>query len=446
MNGRWRTGLTALVVGAGLLIAGAGSPNGLMSMNPFWFREDYTSLDWTNTDATTASVQTQGSGTLTLPRNEVSIAFSTDRQTVLIGSSTGAMAWTWDGVRMVRAPSWDVTTGSAVRAMSFLEDGDLVVADQGGVNIFGWSSDGWRPVASLPITDVVGVAAGVDSDLLIATGDRFFVYGWTGQDLRLIATAESETGLLGIAAEPGGGRVAVWTDSVVRIYGWAGNTYRRAPTWEIPDEGAPSPILGMAFQPGGYWVWSRDGVRAYAFNGSYVVAWPALDLSPAPDALALAPAWSPRSFALLAPAGYRLWEWSGVAMREVPDEEVWGLSLGAYQDAALYQSQVLALDHDVSELQVKVDVPDLPEGTSLAWSLSTDGGATWLEVPVCMNAPSPADCGAYNVPVPPGRSLVYRIALSTKDPGRSPVVDATEIAEIVTVRTSGQKVEASLVR
>lgn len=422
--------------------------DGVMSSNPFWFRDDYLSLAWTDVGATTARVDTRSPGVVTLPYNPIPLAFdlADGERLVLIGSSTGALAWAWDGEKMARAPAWDLSLGEAPVALAWIDEGRVAAAVSDAVRVFGWTGDGWRELSRVSLPGVSGVAAGVPGHLVAVTGGRIFVYAWDGTAYRLTSTVPSESGLRGVASEPGGGRLAVWTDALVRVYGWDGGTYRRALTWEVPDSSVPTPVLGVAFIPDGYWIWSPGEVSAYGFAGSYVVAWPALGLSAAPEALSLARAWEPRSFALLGPSGYRLWEWSGAGMREVAAEEVSGLSLGVYLDSALYQSQVLVTDHDLSELQVSAAVPSLPDGTTLVWSISTDGGQTWLDVPICMNAPSPADCGAYNVPVPPGRSLVYRIALSTADPRLSPVVDATEIAEIVTTQVSDQKVEASLVK
>lgn len=462
---RWPVWLLAGLV-ALLLVAEQGSglarSGGVLSSNPFWFEDDYLTLDWTDQGQTTAAVDTAPPGTIRLPLQPGIVAFSppglsgsSEQRIMLVGSGLTLQAWSWDGAGMVREPGWDITAaaGKRLEGATFLNDGTSVaLATDAEVEVWAWDGAGWREVALAPEQGAVGVAPGVGAGVVVARQDGLDVFGWDGTALVKLPGA-GVGGLSGIrgTASSDGGLVLLWSDAAITALGWDGQEYREAPTWE-PPAGSVQGILSVAAFPdgAGYWVLTggaQPAVTAYGYDGSYVVKVPAWAPGSLPEgANAVAAGWDSRSVAVLGRSATGYWEWDGAEMREVAAEEVAGLNVAGYETQAVYQSSVLAVDHPVSKVQLDL-AGTFPAGTSVTAQVSTDGGATWTDVQPCVNPVNPAtECAQDNRAVPPGQALVYRLVLGTQDASTTPVIDRADLLEIVQVILTGQKVEVKLIR
>ncbi len=456
----WRRGVRGLIRGsawAALVIALAvatRAAGGVRSANPWWFEDGYTSLEFVDAAGTTAHVRVAGTGTVSLPMLPAGVAFDPAASIVLVASAAGVRAWAFDGVRMVRAPRFDIG-GQGYTGVAWIgRVGNLVAAaTSGAVILLGWNGSGWTEVASLATPVTCGVAEGAPvvgdaGTLLVGTGTGFDVVGYRAGTLAVDpgAGVTDLQGVDGIAAAPGGALVAVWHGGDVSVYGWDGRAYRETPTWEIPAASQPVEAVAWLRDGDGYWVLTSDGsLTAYGFDGSYVRRLDSLSTTLTQPVAALGTGWRQGDIAALGPGGLDYED--GTPLSSDPSRSVTNLSLPLYASSARLLSTVLTVGHDLSEIQIDTAVVDLPPGTGVAYDVSTDGGRTWTSVPPCLNAADPLrDCAADNTALPPGADLQYRMTLSTANPSVTPVVDGTELLEVATEVEAESGAPAILIR
>ncbi len=436
-----RGGAVLVLVAASLGLAlAARAASGVVSADPWWFQDDYTSLTYVDPAGTTAAVDTAGTGTVSLPLRPAAVALDPAAAVGLIATAAGVQGWSFDGAAMVSSPRFDVGGTGYVGAAWLGAAGNLLaVATAGRLTLQAWNGSGWVAVASLALTGATSVAegapvAGGAASILVGTPTGFAVADYRGGALTLDPGAGigGLQGVSGIASAPGGALVAAWHGSTLGVYGWDGSRYRETPTWEIPA--GSQPILAVAWFRGGngYWVLTADGsLTAYGFNGDFVVALPRLSTTLSQPVAALGTGWRQGQVAALVGSGWTYYD--GAVIGPDPARSVGGLSLPLYQGSAELSSTVLSAGHAIDEIQVDAAVPQLPAGTGIAYQVSTDGGSTWTAVTPCVNPTNPlADCGPDNTAVPAGSEVAYRLLLSTSDPSVTPVVDSTDLYEIAT--------------
>lgn len=451
-----RAGAAAAAVAACIaLTLTARAASGVQHADPWWFQDQYTSLAYVDPAATTAAVDTGAgpTGQVSLPLAPAGLSLDPAAAMGLIATGAGVQAWSFDGAAMVPTPAFDLPAAGYVGAAWLGAAGNqLALATPGEVILDAWSGAGWRQVGALGVSGVVGIAegaplAGAAATILVATQGGLQLAAYRGGSLTLVPGA-GITGLQGvgdIAAAPGGALVALWSGSDLQVYGWDGSAYRQAPTWEIPA-GGPA-ILGAAWFRGGngYWVLRADGtLSAYAFDGSFVVALPALSARMALPVAALATGWGRGAVAALCPSGWIYLD--GEPLGPDAARSVSGLPLPLYRGSAVLQSTPLDPGHALAAIQVDAAVAAEPAGTSIAYQVSTDGGGTWTAVSPCLNPGPPADCAADNTALPPGADILYRLVLSSVNPELTPIVDTTDLFEIATQTETVAGARAVLIR
>lgn len=418
---------------------------------PFAFRDPYRSLAAVNRASTTALVDPRGSGTVRLPYLPAQLAMDPAGRIVLLATAGGLGAYVVSGGHPQPVPGWRLGTVAAT-GVAWLDGGRaLAVATSGTVAVYGLVAElGRRRVARLAEAAVVGREGiapgppGIPLGVLIANPSGAGLYGVEGRALRLLDGGPADlTGNRGVASDNGGRRIATWGRSGVQLWAWNGGRYVRTPAWDPPDRArTDGPVIGVAFFPhgDGYWVLGAWGVlRAYGFGRGRATELVGLSFAlpvSAPPPVAVATAWGPDGVAVLEPRG---WQTFGVAAGggpvPVPAWSLGALRLAIFQPRAVLTSVPLPVAHTVNELRAEdANCPGarapcrerahLPPGTGVRYGLSARGCRAWV----------PA-AAATNVVVPPGARVCYRLVLTTSAPTRTPVVDVTNVYELVRRRT-----------
>jgi hypothetical protein len=451
-----RVAITCIAVAAALIAATLPlrAATGVQSADPWWFVDDYTSLAYVDAAATSAVVNIAGSGTVVLPTLPAAVAFDPAAAVGIIASAAGAQAWAFNGAATVRAPQFDLAgTGYVGAAWIGGKGNQLAAATRAQVILAAWNGAGWTQIAALDTSGVRAVAEGAPASgsaasILVGTARGFEVAEYRDGSLILdpAAGVDDLADARGIASAAGGELVAVWHGTAVSVYGWDGHAYREAPTWEAPPGSQAIASVAWFRDGNGYWVLTADGaLNAFGFDGSFVVRVPGLSTRLSGPVAALGTGWRQGDVAALVADGWRYEDGSPLATDG--GRSVTGLRLPIYGPSAQLQSTILSVSHPVEEIQVDADTVQLPPGTAIAYSVSTDGGTTWTSVPPCLNATAPvSQCTADNTAVPPGSAVVYRLTLSSANPWVTPVVDATDLLEIATERQAVDGARAILIR
>ncbi len=440
--------ILGLVIAAALLLpSAAATSSGVRNANPYWFEDTYQSTAYVDAAATSAIVDTAGSGTVYLPplsADDLAYAPPWVGADILeVGTASGVQGWGFDGAGMVRETFLDVPVADP-RGVAFLGRPPagspslgvaLAAGTPSGAAVYAWDGATWAKVLTVSDAGVVGVAPGAEGGFLAATATGFTLYSPAGKGL---ASVSGLSAVRGIAATDGGAVAAVWTAAAASFYGWDGTAYVPLPTW---DEPAPSggTLLGVAFfrHGNGYWMVTPTQAAAYGWDGAALVPLPAWDTSAMPSlAVAASPGWEQGSLAVLSPAGIAYLTASDGAFVANDAKSVVGQAWPVFAPTALLQSTVLpGLNHPVDEVKMVDTMAAMPTGASLVYWVSTDGGAAWTETPPLQPTAVPA-----------GSSLVYRAVLGTVDQSQTPVLDTTDVFEIASQTTSETQAVSWLLR
>jgi hypothetical protein len=79
------------------LCAGSAREGSVQSQSPFWFRDGYTTTSSVNLAASTALVDTAGTGTVRLPYVPLQAAFDPAGTYALVATTAGVSAWVFNG-------------------------------------------------------------------------------------------------------------------------------------------------------------------------------------------------------------------------------------------------------------------------------------------------------------------------------------------------------------
>lgn len=463
---RWHR-RNALLLSATVLALAAVARGALagtvLSASPYWFRDTYTGTSSVNLAATSAVVDTAGTGTVRLPYAPMQLALDPRGTYALVATLGGVTAWVFNGQAVQPVTGWTLGNLTGATGAAWVMDGRaFAVSTASEVAVYGLSAraggyDATR-VAVASANGTLGMAPGpadLPSALLAATATGATLF--EAQGSTLVAVPGGPSGLaanVGVAATANGTVAATWQQEDVQVWAWNGAAYTPAATWEPPvPPAADGPVVGVAFAPqsdgqgGTFWVLTGQGqLLAYAYGRAGLSALPGFSLSPPADQnppAGLAAGWAPDAVGVLYPTGW-VYEDLGTADTFGPDSvrSLTGQTWAVYRANAALQSVQLPVGHTVDDVRVEdadcaagktppncSGLPNLPAGTSLAYQVSTDGCHTWTDTPVFTN-----------VSVPPGTSLCYRLALGTTDSAVTPVVDVTnlyEIAERTTVESPG---------
>ncbi len=439
-------------------LSGSASAGTVKAQNPWWFQDPYTDTSSVNMAATTAEVDTAGTGTVQLPYGPAQVAFDPTGTYALVATPGGVTAWVFDGQAVLPVSQWALGSLAGATGVAWLLGGDAFGVSTGSqVAVYGLSAASGGDDAVLAATTrfsgAIGLAPGpsaLPSAVLVATDSGATLLEAQGGSLVAVGSGiAAGTGNRGVAATSDGAVAATWRARAVQLWAWTGSAYAPAGRWDPPAPPATDgPVAGVAFAPqssaqgGAFWVLTSGGqLLAYAYGPAGLSALPGLSLSLSTSPalpVGLAAGWGPNAVAVLYPSGWR-YEDIGGAGTFGPDAArgLAGQAWPLYAPSAVLQSVILPVGHSVDMLRVEdadcaagqtppscSDLAQVPAGTSVAYQLSTDDCNTWTDAPVFTN-----------VTVPAGSSVCYRLTLSTTDPIQTPVIDVTNLYEIAAVTT-----------
>lgn len=379
---------------------------------------------------------------------------------------------------------------------------DFVVLAPSG--LIHYSFDGEQlvenPVLSLDITNPLAVATAVYPDVLVCDGTKVTHY-----TLGRSSPALSVTGLTGVVSI--GARendIAVLAQGQLKHYVYDGSEMNELPALSITS-GLTNPIdLALAQDTCDVVVLEPDQVKYFSFTGSEMVEIPALAITglvgakavssadgdiavvagnqvkhysltgsslaynealsvttglTAPTCVALKPGSRDRIIVDGDEVKYYQWDGSELVYNANLSVTVAGLGdIGTYTPAAAAVSLIRDAGTDVNRVRVRAHLV-LPEGTSVTWSVSADGGVTWVKrwrarglnggATVCeitgdngntwtaigdaSRASPTEDTAALWTVVSPGAEIVWKAELATANAAMSPKIKAPVPGDIAVV-------------
>lgn len=432
LRGAASAAIAAAILGATLISPATASAAGVKNADPYWFEDSYRTTSYVNLPATSAIVDTAGSGTAYLPplsADAITYAPAYVGADIFeVGTATGVQGWGFNGAGLVREPFLDVPV-SQPSGVSFLGQPPpgasslgvrLAVASSNGVGIYAWNGADWGAAVSIPASGVIGVAAGADGGVLALTAGGFTLYAPDGKQA---ATVTGLSGLRGIASAAGGSLAAVWTAEGAAFYAWDGAAYTALPSWQEPTPSGGT-LVSVAFFRGGagFWLVTPTQAVAYGWDGTALLPLHGWDSTDTPSTLvAAAPGWedTPGGLALLSAAGVSYQDAPAGALAADDARSLSGQAWAVFAPSAALQSVVLPVGHDMDEVKMVDTMAAMPTGTTLTYNVSTNGGAGWTATP----PDTPTD-------VPSGSQLVYQAVLGTSEQTQTPVLDETQVFEI----------------
>ena len=429
------------------------------SQSPYWFQDTYTDATSVDIPATSALVDTAGTGTVTLPFGPVGISFDPAGTYALVSTLDGIFAFVYDGQSVVPVTTWNLGNISGTAGVSWISGGSaFAAATASEVAVYGLVPNaGYTAVrvATASFSGVLGLAPGpaaLSAAVLVATASGATILEAQGAALVPVSGGPAGvSGNLGVAATADGSVTATWQRGAVQLWAWDGSAYAAATAWDPPVPSAQQgAVVGVAFFPGstgqggGYWVLTTGGdLLGYSYGpgGAAPVTGLSTTIPTAPNApAAIGTGWpsAPDSVGVLYRSGWTYEDLSTGAFSEDASRSLAGQDWAVYEPAAVLQSTVLPVGHTVDEVRVEdadcaagktppacTGMAALPPGTAVSYAVSTDGCQTWTPAPLFTN-----------VAVPPGDRLCYRLTLATSAPAVTPVVDVTNLYEIATVTST----------
>ena len=438
--GKGAKGAIVAVAVASLIAASAAvRAAGVKNANPYWFQDGYHTTQYVSPSATSAIVDTAGTGTVYLPPLSAdAMAYApayVGADILEVATANGVRGWGFDGAAMVREPFLDVpvsqpagvaflgqaASGQAALGVRLAVGG--VSGPASGVGIYGWNGATWAHVLSVSTPPgLVGVAAGADGGVLAATSYGMTLYGPTGTSE---ATIAGLAGVRGVASAANGSLVAVWTAATASFYAWDGHAYRALSSLDAAAPGGGT-LIGVApFRGGnGYWLITPTQAVAYGWDGAAMTWLPQWGMTTMPaNVVAAATGWAdtPGGLALLSASGVRYMAAPAGTESASAARRITGQSWPVFAPTAQLQSTLLSIGHNVTEVKMVDSMAALPGSATIDYAVSTDGGGTWTTTPPLQ----PTD-------VPAGSQLMYRALLGTSNQAQTPVLDATNLYEIAT--------------
>lgn len=413
MHSRLRFVVAGLL--AALLFVSAAIPGRASTVfaTIFGFPDDFLDLSKVDAATTTATVDTSGTGTVSLPAAPAGIAW--DAATLRVAYAQGILAWRRTSLGMRSAP--DLFLPFPSNSVSAFSEGGFVAASATEVRVY----QSGRLVWSQALAGVAAVAAG-DSNFWVVSKDHADLF------MRTISGYEIKVTVLGLqeakaaAYQEQAGLLAVVEPTQIRVF-------RRTLIGFREDLGAKRSMsggLGIAWWGSGavYRVLTSTGVQDFAVDS--LRSW---DEPGVAGGVALTPLGNDvtvlsRDAAKTFSQGRAV---DALTVAPVP-------SLG-FQQSAVLQSKVFPVDHQVSAVRLQAGLAGLAQGTSITYEVSTDGGATW----------TPAVLDTI-VPVPAGDQFAYRATLQTTDPSVSPILDWIDVSEVQTYVQAATSPHVVLIR
>ena len=389
---------------------------------PWWLSDHFTDLSKLNMSATTAEVDTAFPGKVRLAKTPQAVAACPSRVEYCVMEEGGIRRYVHDGGSMRASPEGYAVSLPGAFSGSYSETGErLFVAAGDFVRVYGFDGEGFREMLSLGVPGLLAVSsAGEGEDFFVLTSQSAMYYAWSGSEYSRVAPFDISGLSAGRALSASGrGIVMVLDGRTLRFF--KRTEAGLSEVLALREVLSENPIgAGLSWDGSLARVLFSDRAECYQVGPDDTVKLPSftVSLSSLPLAVACSP-WAEEDFAVLKPSGVDWYSRSDTGWRINQALSVSGLSLFVYRQTGEVHSKIFALDHDIEKVRLEASY-SAPQDTSVTFQVTTDGGATWTDVPL-----------NENVLVPPGRDVGLKIVLSSS-PARdsTPEVDSVDLFEI----------------
>jgi len=366
-----------------------------------------------------------------------------------------ARHYSFDGTRMVEntVTSMGGLTGALALAAPRPYP-DVLVATASEVKYFSFTGSGmvYNPSLSVAgLTGVMAVGSLQSGSLAVLEGSEVRYYGFDGSSMVRMPVLEPSaafTNPISLAVFPDGYDIAVLEPDRVRVFQFNGSGMMENPALAVTGlTGAKA----FAVSAGQIAVVDGNKVKHYSFDGSRMTYNSVLSVTAgltAPTGVALRSGTFDR--VIVDGGRVRYFSFDGTQMTEVPQLSVTfpGGAGEGYLPAALAVSRPADPVENAASVRVRA-YHDLPEGTSVTWSVTADGvnwsrkwrvrglsggltvaevtgdnGLTWNPIGDALQASPAYDRQELWADVDPGRSVRWMAELATADPAVTPKIRA----------------------
>ncbi|MEW6048261.1 MAG: hypothetical protein AB1609_17595 [Bacillota bacterium] len=383
---------------------------------PLAIQEEYVDAGGVDLAGTDARLIPGFPGLVELPLEPSSVA--ADRHELVVCTSGRLRVWLHRPEGLLKV--LDSALPSAGAACS--AGGKLYIARQDGFSVYLAGPRGLSPAGPgvSGLSGVTGVAVGHAGRVYVACRDRVRCFApAVGSYVELPSGGLAVAGVTAISADPASGAVVVATGRRVRYFVPAGERLAEVP-WGCE---LPAPVDGLALSPGGkeYRVLAGGELRTYRVAGGGA----ALPCSAQPLGRgALRVGDSGDAVPVLCSSGVRGHLRGSGDVVPVPALSDGSFRVARYRWRAMLLSREFVTGYPVNKVLVAPVFAALPEGSSVSWEVSTDGGASWTPV-----------VPGRDTPVPPGAHVRYRALIEGPgpEPEETPSLDRLGLVELWTV-------------
>lgn len=428
-----------------------------------------------DTARTTAEIDTEKQE-IRLPKQPAAnvVSFWPDGQyDYVVLTATGVKHFSFDGAHMVENDIVSVPGLPSPLALAAPAPyPDVVVATKESIRHYSFTGNGMAENPALAVaglSNVVSVGSLASGDLAILAGEAVKRYSFDGNALTEVPTLEPAVSFnnpLALAVAGNGYDLAVLEKDRVRYFSFDGVGMTENPALSVTGLASPKAFA----VDGGKEIAVVDGtsVKHYSFDGSQMVYNAALSVTAgltAPSAVALRPGSPDRIIVDGDKVRYFAFDGSGLVENPALSVQVSDIVKG---DSYAATAEAVSVPKDpgaeATHVRVRASV-DVPNGTSVTWSVSADGGATWVLSWRAVGAVDRAvvettpDNGATWVPldgglaacspqaartelwtqVAPGRQVVWKAVLATSDPKVTPRVYVAQVGQPAVVWEANAK-------
>lgn len=414
----------------------------------------------TNVDTPTVIDATKTSAAVNTTANEITLSRSAPQTAAFFGeedvpdfvvlSPTGLKHYSFDGSQMVENTIFSVNVTSPLAAFTSIYP-DSIVSD--GITITHYSMGGSNP--SLSLAGLVGVAAigARENDIAFLSQGQLKYYAHDGFGMVELPMLSINTGItnpVDFALAQDTYDAVVLEPNQVKYFSFTGSEMAEVPALAITGLVGAKAISNAN---GDVALIEGNKVKHYSLSGSCLVYNDALSLTTgltAATCVALKPGSNDRIIVDGDEVKYYQWDGSQLVYNPLLSVTVAGLKdIGAYSMTGVAIAQVKSSGVNVNRVRVRA-YHLLPEGTSITWSVTADGGTTWIKrwrvqglaggVTICEVTPdngttwnsigeavraSPAqDTAELWTPVTPGADIAWKADLATANAAVTPKIRA----------------------
>jgi len=374
-------------------------------------------------------------------------------------TTDGVHHYSFNGTNMVENSILNISATNPLAMAAPDPYPDTVVADSTGILHYSFSGSEMLQNPAMSVAGLTGVtatgAAGT-GEVATLSGNHVEHYSFSGSSMARNAVLEPSVTLtnpIDVALGSGGYDTAVLEPDRIRWFNFSGIGTIENPALAVSGLTAPK-AFAVADPNGGYDVAVIDGtdVKHYSFNGTNMVYNAALSITSgltAPSAIALRPGSYDRL--IVDGSNVKYYQWDGAALVYNSNLSVTVANIAKcdnYVASAVVQS--LAFDPGMDSCNVRVRaVHELPNNTSVTWSvtadgtnwvkkwrvlgtatgsvceLSTDNGLSWSSIGDASVAEPSSTITQLWAQVTPGREVKWKAELATTDTSVTPKIATT---------------------